>query len=53
MRTHVDTIDLGEICKSFGGGGHKSAAAFSGNKNFFDGIIVESIQLEKYVRKIK
>jgi nanoRNase/pAp phosphatase (c-di-AMP/oligoRNAs hydrolase) len=50
MRTHADTIDLGEICKIYGGGGHKSAAAFPGSKKLFDELVIESINIQKYVK---
>lgn len=50
MRTHSDTFDLGSICKYFGGGGHKAAAAFPQKKIFFDNIVVRSIDMNKYIK---
>jgi hypothetical protein len=45
MRSHIKEIDLGYICSLFGGGGHKSAAAFANNRNFFDEIVISQIDL--------
>lgn len=45
MRTHLENIDLGQICSRFGGGGHKMAAAFSQTIQFFESIVVARIDL--------
>jgi nanoRNase/pAp phosphatase (c-di-AMP/oligoRNAs hydrolase) len=50
MRTHTNTIDLGELCKVFGGGGHKAAASFPINKKSLDDCFVEEINIEKYLK---
>ena len=42
----VNDVDLGEICKSLGGGGHKKAAGFPMNKENNDlilGIIKDNL----------
>ncbi len=49
MRSHSDDIDLGTICKHFGGGGHKSAAAFAETRLFFNNIVIKSVDLNKYI----
>ncbi len=47
LRTHIKDFDLGYICSKFGGGGHKSAAAFAQNKQFFDDIFISRVDLIK------
>lgn len=47
LRSHTKDIDLGYICSLFGGGGHKSAAAFSNTRQFFDDIVLSNVDLYK------
>ncbi len=46
LRTHLkDQVDVGYICSLFGGGGHKSAAAFACDSIFFNNIIESNLEL--------
>jgi nanoRNase/pAp phosphatase (c-di-AMP/oligoRNAs hydrolase) len=51
LRSHSKDIDLGYICSIFGGGGHKSAAAFATNKIFFDKSTISRIDIYKDLLK--
>ena len=51
LRTHSNDIDLSYLCSVFGGGGHKSAAAFATNKEFFDKCTLNRIDLYKDLSK--
>jgi nanoRNase/pAp phosphatase (c-di-AMP/oligoRNAs hydrolase) len=51
LRTHSKDVDVGYICNIFGGGGHKSAAAFASNKNFFyEEIVISQVDISKYLK---
>jgi nanoRNase/pAp phosphatase (c-di-AMP/oligoRNAs hydrolase) len=50
LRTHSKEIDLGHICSLFGGGGHKTAAAFAEKKSFFDNFIIGKLDIYKDVQ---
>jgi nanoRNase/pAp phosphatase (c-di-AMP/oligoRNAs hydrolase) len=50
MRTHIEDIDLGDLCKAYGGGGHKLAAAFSGKKSLIDDLIVQEIDIQRFMK---
>lgn len=50
MRSHFKEIDVGYICSLYGGGGHKSAAAFAQNQKFFDDIVISRIDLYNVVQ---
>ncbi len=52
LRSHSKDVDLSYICSLFGGGGHKSAAAFSQRKKFFDKIIISQINLYYDIQKM-
>lgn len=41
MRSHSQEIDLGFICKFFGGGGHKKSASFTETTNYVNNMKIE------------
>jgi hypothetical protein len=49
MRSHSDEINLGDICKNFGGGGHKKSASFTETTNFINNIKVEKVFLSNEI----
>jgi nanoRNase/pAp phosphatase (c-di-AMP/oligoRNAs hydrolase) len=53
MRSHLKDTDVGHVCQIFGGGGHRSAAAFAKSKAFFDELLINKIDLTKELKKYK
>ena len=51
MRAGDDTVDVSEVAKVYGGGGHKGAAAFVMDYDGINSLIVKTINIKKDIEK--